>query len=494
MSRIISAASWLLAAAVAAVAISNASAATPAPAPPLDFRIDEGRNINSFVREGDVAAHLVLRSGSAPRVIVAFPAGNSGVGLWFEDTATPVTWQLVGSPHPVRRADSKGRALRGIEAEVTADVPRLDVRRAVLSSVRVLRDYQALGTAPESVLTTPMLAGNRLTWARDRLDGAAGYQLSIEALDGAGIDENGAISRGHGEKVRLRLTALTGETPLTPLGGGSLLMDGAASEVGKEADKDQRARNALAFLSYDEKYLAGSWRFDTYFGRDTLISLALLAPVLQPNAVESGIASVLARLAPNGEVAHEEDIGEFAVLRNEKESGRRSATPLYDYAMIDDDFLLAPVVADFLLSTPAARARAWEFLASRNIESVDANRSAARERHGDALVRNLMWVVERAARFAAAPDARQSHRPQARTRSWPVAGQCRRPRRRALPVRRQRDTRAGRARRSGPPHEKRSARSLCFRDSAARATTRSRTTTSLVEARTAFLPGDDFSE
>lgn len=37
----------------------------------------------------------------------------------------------------------------------------------------------------------------------------------------------------------------------------------------------------LTFLSYREKYLAGSWRFDTYFGRDTMMSLTLLAPVLQ---------------------------------------------------------------------------------------------------------------------------------------------------------------------------------------------------------------------
>ena len=43
----------------------------------------EGLNLNSFVRQGPVAAHIVLRSGTTPRLIVAFPAGNSGVGLWF---------------------------------------------------------------------------------------------------------------------------------------------------------------------------------------------------------------------------------------------------------------------------------------------------------------------------------------------------------------------------------------------------------------------------
>ena len=69
------------------------------------------------------------------------------------------------------------------------------------------------------------------------------------------------------------------------------------------------ARNTLRFLSYREKFLAGSWRFNTYFGRDTLMSLRLLMPALQPPAIEAGLNSVLARLADDGEVAHEEGIG-----------------------------------------------------------------------------------------------------------------------------------------------------------------------------------------
>ena len=73
------------------LAISAIAKADEAIAPPgaraLAFRIDEGRNINSFLREGPVAAHLLLRSGTEPRILVAFPAGNSGVGLWFEKTS-----------------------------------------------------------------------------------------------------------------------------------------------------------------------------------------------------------------------------------------------------------------------------------------------------------------------------------------------------------------------------------------------------------------------
>ena len=44
------------------------------------------------------------------------------------------------------------------------------------------------------------------------------------------------------------------------------------------------------------------------------MSLLLLLPVLEPEAVESGLRSVLQRLSGGGEVAHEEAIGEFAIL------------------------------------------------------------------------------------------------------------------------------------------------------------------------------------
>jgi hypothetical protein len=356
-------------------------------APTLSFRLDEGRNINSFTRERAVAAHLLLRSGNQPRVLVAFPAGNSGVGVWFAKSETPVSWTLVGSPRAVTIADAKGRPLRGIEAELRANAPTLAPARAVLSSVRVLRDYEALGTLPDELMVASRLESRRLVWARDRLDGAAGYRLSIEAVGDTKITAN-AITPGGGGSIQLKLIALTGEAPLTPLGGAALLSANAA--------RDARSRDVLSFLSYREKYLAGSWRFDTYFGRDTLMSLTLLAPALKPPAIERGMDAVLERLAPNGEVAHEEDIGEFAILRNAKEGRGRIDRPIYDYGMVDDDFMLAPLAARWLLGSDTPRRRAQAFLAAP---------IAGGGRTGDALVRNLQWVVQRTAAFAADPVA-----------------------------------------------------------------------------------------
>ncbi len=359
--------------------------AVQAAASPLAFRIDEGRNLNFFLREGPVSAHLLLRSGTQPRVLVAFPAGNSGIGLWFEDSTMPLQWTLGSPPKPIHGQDSRQRALHGIEFEVALEARELLLRAAVLSSVRVLRDYELLRTAPEEIVVVPRGEGGALSWARDRLDGAAGYRLEIQALGDTSLSARRLAAAPDGT-IRLRIRALTGETPLVPL------EPLAASRV-----NDARSRAVLGFLSYEDKFLAGSWRFNTYFGRDTLISALLLAPVLEPVAVEAAMASVLDRLAPNGEVAHEEDIGEFAVLRNFREGRGRIATPVYDYGMVDDDFLLAPLAARWLLDDEQGRARAQEFLTAK---SVGLPRGAA-------LARNLSWLIHRTAAFAA--DARPAN-------------------------------------------------------------------------------------
>lgn len=352
-------------------------------APVEHYALREGLNINNFTRSGPVAAHVVLRSGKQPRLLVAFPAGNSGTALWFEPLARDAEWRLEGEPQPVTLNDAKGRPLHGVRFTVTIDAGRLVPRQAVLSSIRVIRDYQALGTAPAEVLTPPRTTADTIRWSRDRLDGAAGYDLSMTVTDGR--IEGGAILAGKGGTIRFAVTALTGETPLTPRGGADLL--------NAKAQPDQGARNALTFLSYAEKFLAGSWRFDTYFGRDTLMSVRLLMPALQPAAVETGLSSVLVRLSPQGEVAHEEDIGEFAILDHRKADASSSDAPVYNYNMVDSDYMLAPVARAWLLDDPRGRARAAAFLSQRvNGETLGAR-----------MVRNLRFVLRQAQPFARDP-------------------------------------------------------------------------------------------
>jgi hypothetical protein len=372
-----------------------ATAGSPAmgntdPEPRLAFDVEEGPNLNSFLREGPVAAHLLLRAGQDPRILIAFPAGNSGVGLWFLHSAHAVNWTLQGKPQPLITKDARGRPLYGMTAEAIATgAADLKVRQAVLSSVRILRDYQALGTFPAEVAASSTTQASTITWARDRLDGAAGYRLSIQVTHGTlHGDELTAASDG---KIALKITALSGEAPLTPLWGAHLLND--------RAQADEAARNVLTFLSYKEKFLAGSWRFNTYFGRDTLMSVRLLMPVLAPEAVEAGLGAVLTRLSPEGEVAHEEDIGEFAVLDHLRATGEKSDAPTFNYNMIDGSFMLAPVAAQWLLDDARGQTFAAAFL-----RRMDGRRDSPKA-HGTDLVNNFRFVLQAAARFAGDPRA-----------------------------------------------------------------------------------------
>ncbi len=353
-------------------------------AAPLQFRIAEGQIQNAFYQDGGTAAHLLLSSGVQPRILVAFPAGNSGTGVWFETTAKPVQWTL-GKLQGQRRTIA-GHAWNGIEADATVTADRLVVKDAVLSSIRVLRDYQLEQRYPAQVAATPQVSERSVRWQRQRLDGAPGYALELSTDNGRFAREGGHIvlrPDRAGAALHLRIAASTGEPPLTPL----------VDLLNAKAQPDTRSQDVLRFLSYRQKFLAGSWRFDTYFGRDTLMSLRLLMPVLQPEAIDAGIGSVLARLSPGGEVAHEEGIGEFAVLQHLKDGGKPSDAPIYDYTMIDGNYMLAPVAAAWLLDDARGRADARAFLAGH----VDG------QRRGDALVRNLLFVADHSMAFARQP-------------------------------------------------------------------------------------------
>lgn len=386
----------LLVAGLGLASLTACAHISPSAAPELAYQVTEGQNINAFLRDGPVAAHLLLRNGQSPRILVAFPAGNSGVGLWFDQLAGSANWTLTQTPQPLTMRDSRGRPLYGLRATATIGAPRLAIRKAVLSNVRFLRDYESVGRIPDEILVPKRSDGGRLIFSRDRTDGAPGYMIEVRVTHGR--LEDGSIIAGADGNIGIELTAASGETPLTGLSEGELLNERAAP--------DAAARHALAFLSYREKFMAGSWRFNTYFGRDTLMSVRLLMPALQPAAVEAGIGAVLARMNEAGEVAHEEGLSEFAILDRRKNGNAADDTlaadaPTLDFGMIDDDYMLAPVAAAYLLeyaSTEQARA----FLAQ---PVVSATRAGDHEPAGALLARNLRHVVMQARPFAERQNA-----------------------------------------------------------------------------------------
>jgi hypothetical protein len=144
------------------------------------------------------------------------------------------------------------------------------------------------------------------------------------------------------------------------------------------------------------------------------MSVRLLMPVLKPDAIEAALRSVLERLSANGEVAHEEGIGEFAVLSHKRQDGVLSDASIFDYAMIDGNYLLAPVLTTYLLDDPQGRKRATDYL--RSDVAVSSGRISA----GQALIRNLRLVAASAANFSAEPRYNNliSLQPGHRTGQW----------------------------------------------------------------------------
>lgn len=356
----------------------------------LSFDVTVDNLENHFYQGCSISAHLLSSSGRMPRLVVAFPAGNTGTGLWFEELSEPASLVAEGPVLGVERADG----MRGLSVHLRSDAKSLRVRKAVLGSVRTLRDYiysDLMAVPPE--VEHEVHAGPPVVLRRTTLDRRHHVELSLAPEEGTTVaveDDQITLTAGPDGEIRFHAISLADDEPLHPFPKDKLVTDAAA-----DSPKDLQA---LAFMTYEEKLLAGSWRFLTYFGRDTLLSTRLLMPILQPEVIEGALGSVIERFAPDGDVAHEEELGDFAALVNSTKNPPPEdlSTPNYDYKMVDDDFLLAPVLAAYLLDTPAGQERAQAFL---------ARTTPAGETYADALKRNLELVMERARPFADAPSA-----------------------------------------------------------------------------------------
>ncbi|KKY21832.1 putative glycogen debranching enzyme [Diplodia seriata] len=98
-----------------------------------------------------------------------------------------------------------------------------------------------------------------------------------------------------------------------------------------------------------------------------MISLLLLQPVLSEGdggAIEAVIGAVLERVnRTDGRVCHEETIGDYATYLN-LQRNITSTAPLYDYKMIDTDFYLPVVLAEYFVKRGTGRQRKDAFLAT----------------------------------------------------------------------------------------------------------------------------------
>jgi hypothetical protein len=242
------------------------------------------------------------------------------------------------------------------------------------------------------------------------VDGKHDIRLVIDFKGGTtgGMEGDSVVFRaGKNGKIQLRTRALINYKPLTPFAKNELLVPGTVVT-------NDKAFNALQFLAYREKFLAGSWRFLTYFGRDTLLALRMLMPVLQPAVVEAGLGGVVDRIGRgtgwiddgdtngpgpsavdiDGVVAHEEALGDYAWFTRVQmkvlaPAGGDMFTTWLDYKMIDGDFLLPAVLGEYA-QTPAAGPRLQAFF---------SRTTPAGEMYRDAVKRNIDHLVRLATPF-----------------------------------------------------------------------------------------------
>ncbi|HZE94512.1 MAG TPA: hypothetical protein VEZ49_07360 [Gemmatimonadales bacterium] len=154
----------------------------------------------------------------------------------------------------------------------------------------------------------------------------------------------------------------------------------------------EREIRGFELLSSKQKLMAGLPTYATYFGRDMLMTALLMEPVWSDTMAEFVMGAALAKLAPDGEVSHEEALGGQAIRENAAEFLRTGDTTLLrnlqatreNYWMVDDDFQLPVVAGRYFANARVPNTRKQAFV----------------RRWGAALRKNLAYVAQQAAPYA----------------------------------------------------------------------------------------------
>ena len=296
----------------------------------------EGDFENILVREVEtrVAAHIQIPVGDrARRVVVAMPAGKAA--LCFE-TAAPAGWSLASEVSPFAENDGQGGVAFTLESpapEIAIPVSSILLNHTLMARFGVdpeyknearlrdlfqsggipalesrlemsLQDLSDRGVTLGPLVDTPAgkIAFTRRSWDgkhRYRLEFIGGPATGVRAADG--ILHVSRRDPASADPLRLAIRASTDFVRPTPLPLAELVNERGHELQRKDPFLAQALRN-FEFLSFREKFLAGSWNFLSYFGRDTLIALRLMWPVLSPRAKQTGIQSVANEIAEGGVV------------------------------------------------------------------------------------------------------------------------------------------------------------------------------------------------
>ncbi|KAM6524470.1 hypothetical protein FALCPG4_010082 [Fusarium falciforme] len=329
---------------------------------------------NYFFSDCNVDAQVVVTSpvpGSdvsitTPRLIVAWPAGNSGICTFFEpqngekgSLAIELVNSTLGTPLASvhQENDKSDYPFVGVEGVLSLN-SSANLTLAILGSVRTIRDYTEGGNLnplfQDAVKVTKVKA-NGAQFSRLWLDNTTTTTLSLEPWKGSKgkIDvHDKTASFGPG---LYKFSASFNYPQMDQLSPQEVLNKESQSLI----EEDPSQVQSLSFFSYTEKLLAGGWRFLTYFGRDSMIAALLLEPVLSTgnnSAMEAVIGAVLERInREDGSVCHEESIGDYATFQN-LQKNIVSTDAVFDYHMVDTDYFL-PILMARYFNTSSDRAK-----------------------------------------------------------------------------------------------------------------------------------------
>ncbi|ETN36530.1 uncharacterized protein HMPREF1541_08808 [Cyphellophora europaea CBS 101466] len=346
---------------------------------------------NYFYSDCNVDAQAVVTSPLAdsnltiigPRLIVAWPAGNSGIATFFQPQNGPngtLAIALVNSTYgsplgPVHVEDENSdypyvgvQGVISFNSSASLTVP-------ILGSVRTIRDF----TEGPSLLYPEIQGAINVTQYND-----TGAMISRLWLDNTTISnftlmpyesenstisiDNRTLSFGAGFYV---FSASFNYPQLQQLTPEEVLNNDSQVLITQQAEQT----TSLSFLSYTEKLVAGAWRFLTYFGRDSMIAALLLEPVLSTgngSATEAVIGAVLERInRTDGSVCHEETLGDYATWLNLQDNVT-STDAVFVYPMIDTDFYL-PIIMSRYFSRFPSRIQPLLFRAAGTINIANQN-------------------------------------------------------------------------------------------------------------------------
>lgn len=202
--------------------------------------------------------------------------------------------------------------------------------------------------------------------------------------------------------LRFTVRVITDAAPLTPLGrdeifnrsflnflaGARTATDSGAAVRSRRLERQVRA---VELLSSKEKLMAGLPNFATYFGRDMMMTALMMRPIWSSAMPEHVIASVLRKLGAGAQVSHEEALGGQAIRENAvvydslvtaffravgSKRPQRGDSLLglaravlrdvqatrENYHMVDDEFQLPILAAQYLTDSTVAADRKRAFL------------------------------------------------------------------------------------------------------------------------------------